>query len=359
MITNIKIALLKSLYNFFLLVSLNIFFFSTVQFHVKAFDINNIEISRPFELNFDKNNVLNEGFEEAFFDLLSLIVNSSDRKKIDLVKINEIKGMIESFSIKEEKFINNIYFVNLGVSFNKKKVFNFLEQNNIFPSVPLKKDFLLIPIIIEEEQKDILIFSNNKIFEFWNDNKKSFHLINYILPAEDLEDYNNIKKNYDLIEEYDFKEIINKYSIENSIITLIFKNENKVRTLSRITIKDKVILKNQSFSNIDINNSEQVVKLINDLKINYEDYWKDLNQINTSIKLNLNVKINNNDNLKIKNFEKILDKTDLVNNYYISKFDKNFIFYKIIFNGTPNSFLKTMSEYDYEFDTQNKLWVLK
>ena len=42
--------------------------------------------------------------------------------------------MIESFSIKEEKFINNVYHVSLGVSFNKKKIFNFLEKKNIFPS---------------------------------------------------------------------------------------------------------------------------------------------------------------------------------------------------------------------------------
>ena len=86
----------------------------------------NIEISKPFEINFDKNEVIDKGFKEAFFELVSLIVNSSDTKKINQVKLNEIKGMVESFSIKEEKFINEIYYVNLGVSFNKKKVFNFL-----------------------------------------------------------------------------------------------------------------------------------------------------------------------------------------------------------------------------------------
>ena len=33
--------------------------------------------------------------------------------------------------------------------------------------------------------------------------------------------------------------------------------------------------------------------LISDLKIFYEDHWKNYNQINTSIKLNINAKINN------------------------------------------------------------------
>ena len=51
--------------------------------------------------------------------------------------------MIETFSIKEEKFIDEIYYVNIGVSFNKKKVFRFLEEKNVFPSIPIKKDFCL------------------------------------------------------------------------------------------------------------------------------------------------------------------------------------------------------------------------
>ena len=73
-------------------------------------------------MNFDKNQVINEGFESAFFELISLIVSSSDRNKINNVQLNELKGMIESFSIQEEKFINEIYYVNLGVSLTKKNL---------------------------------------------------------------------------------------------------------------------------------------------------------------------------------------------------------------------------------------------
>ena len=51
--------------------------------------------------------------------------------------------MIESFSIKEEKFINEIYYVNLGVSFNRKKVFDYLKKKNIFHLYQLKKKFYL------------------------------------------------------------------------------------------------------------------------------------------------------------------------------------------------------------------------
>ena len=168
-----------------------------------------------------------------------------------------------------------------------------------------------------------------------------------------------IKNEFEFIEEYDFKEIIKKYNLEDSIIALIFKNENQVRVLSKIDISDNVILKNQSFINTNIDELDQVEKIIRSLKIVYEDYWKNFNQINTSIKLTLNVKLDTLDNFKISEFEKNLSKINLVYDFDISKFDKNFIYYKIIFNGTPNNFLKSMKNYNYNFDTQNKIWVLK
>ena len=347
---------LKFLYIFFIILSLNLFFFSTEKIVAKSFEIENIDISRPFEINFNKNEVIDEGFEDAFFELISIIVNSSDKKKINRIKLNEIKGMIESFTIKEEKFINEIYYVNLGVSFNKKKIFNYLEKKNIFPSVPIKKKFLFIPIIIDERKKDLLIFNNNQVYNKWNENLKKTYLIEYILPTEDLEDLDMIKKNYQNIEEYDFKEIISKYNLNHSIITLIFMNDKGMRVLSRITNGNNVILNNQSYSYNDISNTEQVNNLIIDLKLIYEDYWKKKNQINTSIKFPLSIKVANNE--LIKNFENDLTNVDLIYDFYITKFNKNFTYYQIIFNDSPNIFLEIMREKNYNFDTQNRTWLL-
>jgi len=354
-----KIRHSKVLYIFFIFLSLNIFFFSTVKTEAKSFEINDIDITRPFEINFNKNEVIDEGFRKAYNQLLSLILNSSDQKKINRIKLNELKGMIETFTIKEEKFIEEIYYVNLGVSFNKKKVFDYLEDKNIFPSIPEKKDFLFIPIIIDEDKKDLLIFYNNKFYEIWNKEISKSELIKYILPTEDLEDLNLLKSKYESIEQYDFKEITNKYDLEDSIIALIFKNEIGFRVLTRINIDGDIKLKNQSFSKVDLNNEDELISTINTLKIIYEDYWKNYNQINTSLKLTLNVKVNNDDNFKISNFEKILDEMDLIYDFFISKFDKEYTHYQIVFNGTPTIFLKKMSDKNYNFNTQNKNWILQ
>ncbi len=349
----------KNLYIFFLFLSLVLFFFSTDKVHAKSFNIKNIEVSKPFEINFDKNKVIDEGFIKAFSELISLITVSSDHKIIKKIKLNQIRGMIESFSIKEEKFINEIYYVNLGVTFNKKKIFNLLEKKNIFPSIPLKKNFLFIPIIIEENKENLLVFSNNKFYDEWNNYSESFYLIEYILPTEDLEDLNLIKKQYDVIEQYDFKEITNKYYLNDSIIALIFLNQKNIRILSRITVNEKVVLVNQSFSNIDINDTDQLSTITKSLKIMYEDYWKNFNQINTSIKLPIYIKVNVKDNSNLSRLENTLDEDNLIYDYFISKFNKDFMYYQIIYNGTPEIFLKSMDKQNFNFNTQNKTWVLK
>ena len=348
-----------NVYIFFVFLSVVIFFFSTTKVNSKGFFIDNIEVSKPFELNFNKNRVIDKGFDKAFYELISLLVTSKDREKINLIKLNEIKGMIESFSIKEEKFIDEIYYVKLGVTFNKKKIFNYLTQKNIFPSMPNKIKFLFIPIIIDEKKKDLKIFNDNQIFDEWNNDLKRFHLIEYVLPTEDLEDLNLIKKNYEIIEQYDFKEITKKYFLKNSIITLIFINDNEVRILSRITSKNDIKLNNKTFLGVDLKNFNQRKQIIDELKNFYEDGWKKINQINTSIKLPLAIKISTKDNFKISKFERTLSEIDLINNFFIYKFDNNFVYYQIVFNGTPSLFLNLMSDKKYMINTDNKLWVLK
>ena len=58
------------LYIFFIILALNIFFFSTTKSEAKAFKIDNIEISKPFENNFNKNEIINIGFKDAFLELM-------------------------------------------------------------------------------------------------------------------------------------------------------------------------------------------------------------------------------------------------------------------------------------------------
>lgn len=349
----------KRLYILFFILALNIFFFSTTKVIAKSFEVNNIEISKPFQNNFNKNAVIDIGFKKAFSELINTLVKSFDFKKVNNIKLNEIRSMIDSFSIKEEKFIDETYYVNLGVSFNKKKIFYYLEKKNIFPSQIIRENFLFVPIIIDETTNDLKIFSNNKIYDNWNKILKKHHLISYVLPTEDLEDLTLIKSKYEMIEKYDFKEIVEKYFLENCIIALIFKNEKEVRILSKIITKDKVVIKNYTFPELELSDDEKIEFLINKLKIIYEDSWKETNQINTSIKLPLVVRVDHASSDRLIEFEKILNQLDLISYHGIEKLDQKYTFYKIIFNESSSNFINIMKKNNYTFDTQKKVWILK
>ena len=355
-----KLKFLKiQFYIFFLTIVITKTFFSTGFSYADNFEVDNIEISKQFDINFDKNDVIDLGFDLAFQNLILQIIKSKDQKKLKKISSNQLKSMIDYFSIKEEKFINDIYYVNLDVNFSKKKVYSFLEKQNIFPSLPKKKKLLLIPILIDENIKDLILFSENIFFKNWNIKLNNYSQLNYILPVEDLEDITQIKRRFEFIEDYNFKEIINKYTINDHIIVLIYKGENSLRVLSKINFDNKLIIDNQIFNNSNLQNQTDIEKIILNLRNVYEDYWKENNQINTSIKLPLTLAINSQDNNKISNFENDLIDFDLVSSFNIYKIDNKKTYYKIIFNGTPKSFILQMQNLGYQLDLQNQIWILK
>ena len=144
-----KLFKLQKVYIFFFSFVLFIMFFFNTYLHANTFKVSNIEISSPFELNFKKNTVIDRGFQVSFLNLLSMITTSGDNNKIENISIKELKEMIDSFTISDEKFINNEYFAKLETTFNKKKILKFLETKNIFPSIPIRNKVLLVPILVE------------------------------------------------------------------------------------------------------------------------------------------------------------------------------------------------------------------
>ena len=202
------------------------------------------------------------------------------------------------------------------------------------------------------------MFSESYLFNNWNLDLKKYHLLRYILPTEDIEDFNLIKLNSNNLENYDFKKIIQKYNLDNYIISIIFKNNDEIKILNKINFNEKEDLKNLTF-NLDLNDEKNIDKLIIKLKELYENYWKSKNEINTSLKLTFTTSINNNDYVEISKFENVMNNIDLIYDFYIYRFDNKNNFYKIIFNGSPDYFLEIMKNNNYEFDIQNQIWIMK
>ena len=104
-----KFLKLQKLYIFFISFVLFIIIFFTTYLNASSFKVSDIEISSSFELNFKKNLVIDDGFRISFINLISMITTSGDKNKIKNTSIKELKSMIDSFTISDEKFVNNKY----------------------------------------------------------------------------------------------------------------------------------------------------------------------------------------------------------------------------------------------------------
>ena len=354
-----KLLRFKKVYIFFSSFVLFIIIFSTTYLHANTFKVSNIEISSPFEVNFEKNLVIDDGFKISFFNLLTMITTSGDRDKIKNTAIKEIKGMIDSFTIGEEKFINNEYFANLETTFNKKKVLKFLERKNIFPSMPLKNKVLLIPILIDTETDSVYLFYNNIFYNKWNDKKNNFQLLEYLLPSEDLDDLDKIQSVKNNIDAHDFSDLIAKYDLKDHIVLIIYKNKSEIKILSKINLNNSLKLDNKRYDKINLQNESEAETLIIDLKNAYEEQWKKNNEINTSIKLPITISVNSKNYKQIAEIESAIENIDLISEFYILKFDSQNTLFKIIYNGSPKFFLNDMSKQNLDLIMTNNVWKVK
>ena len=190
----------------------------------------------------------------------------------------------------------------------------------------------------------------------WNKSSEKHHLLNYILPNEDIEDINLIKKNINEIEKYNFKEIVSKYAIKDYIILILFQNDNNFNALMKINLDDKLIILNKKF---DWNNDMSVENIINNLKLEFENQWKNINIINVSIKLPITLTLNSRNYKLAQELEKKLYNLDLVSNYYIDSFSNEKIIYKIIYNNTPDKFINEFKNSNIKLNTSNSIWSVE
>ena len=135
------------------------------------------------------------------------------------------------------------------------------------------------------------------------------------MPSEDLEDLNKLQEMSDSVETYDFINLIKKYDLKDYIISIIYKNKNEVKVLSKINLNNSLKVNNQKYSDVSLANEKDFNKILENLKSIYEDEWKKNNEINTSIKLPLTISIKSKDYKKIMNLEEALVNIDLISNF--------------------------------------------
>ena len=354
-----KCEIIKKFCKFVFLCVIFFNFILISKLHASSFKINEIEVSEDFNLDFNKKKVFDKAFESAFFQLISTVVVSKDIKKIEKTNLSTIKSLIDSFNVSDEKFFENKYYAKFNVNFNKKNAYNYFESKNVFPSIPKKLNLLFLPVLIDNMNNEIVYFGENPIYNYWDKFNKRYHLLNYILPNEDIEDTQIFNNNIELIEEYNFEKIVKKYDLEDYIILIIYQNQNESNVLSKLQLNNNHKIININYNNLNLNDEESISKLIYDLKKIYEDEWKKLNLINTSIQLPLTLSLSSKDYDKIKLFENTLEDLDLVSNFVVLSFNNKEIFYKVVYNGSPDKFFNEIKASGLELEKNNQTWKIK
>ena len=350
---------LSYLYIFFL--TLVFFFneFSTNSALSNNYNVSDVIVEEIYDINFEKSKVVDKAFEEAFNILMYKLIENKDRSKLKKISIQDKKRLIENFSISDERFVNNKYIGQFNVQFNKRKILNYLNKKKIIPSSPNDIEIFILPVMIDTNLNELFYLNQNIFYNNWNLNSKKYHLIKYILPNEDIEDYYIIKKNIKNIENYNFKEITKKYNLQNEIILIILKSTSQLRVFSKIKFGKIDLLSNNIYNLDDIEEEEKINNIIFDIKDNLEDKWKSVNKINTSIAIPIRLSINSKNTKFSEKMENKLSSIDLISNFKIEMFNNKEIIYKIIFNGNPNKLLDIMSLYDFKIDTSKEIWKVQ
>ena len=347
------------LYIFFLLLVFFFNEFSTNKVLSENYNVSDIEVEEVYDISFDKSKVVDKAFNKAFKILFYKLIENKDKSKINVISLKDKKGLIENFSINDEIFVDNKYIAKFDVQFNKRKILNYLNNKGIIPSSAIKIQSFMLPILIDTNSNELYYLNQNIFYKNWNLNIKNYHLIQYILPNEDIEDYNIIRKNINNIENYNFKEITKKYNLKNEIILIILKSNSLIRVFSKIKFGQKNFISNDIYNLDDIENEEEMNAIIFNIKDKYEDKWKSTNKINTSLELPIKLSIDASNAKFSEKLENNLSSIDLVSEFKIEMFNNNEIIYKIIFNGNPNKLLDIMSSYNFNIDTSNEIWKVK
>ena len=347
------------LYNFFLIIFIYLFIFSTNIVNANTYKIKNIEVSEDYNTNFNKEDIIEKAFKRAFKTLISRITVSKDFDSIENQNLKLIKSFVDSFSVVNEKFENNKYYGLFEINFNKNKILSFLRNKNVFHSRMIEKNVLFIPIFINLDEKSLMLFNENPFYKYWNNNSENQFLLNYILQNEDLDDYKLIRDRIDFIENYDFKEIISKYELnENFIIFIIFQDKNSLKTFSKFNINSIKSNFKEEFQTFNFNDQKKIIQLIKAMKIKYDDEWKKINLINTSIKLNIQINLDSKNIALINKVEKIFNKIEIIEKFHIINFNNEITTYSILSNSTPDKLINEFEKLNMKVTIDNNIWFL-
>ena len=319
------------------------------------FNVNNIEIKHTTK---NKEKLINKAFKMAFDRLIKRLLLEEDYKRLSKIDLNNIKELISYYQIinqKEEKKDNNQY-QKINVSFDKDRMHNFFYNRNILYSDIINTNVVIFPLLKKKNQ--YYIYNNNYFYDNW-EKEKSEKLIQYVLPAENIENIQKINSSENNIYKIEISEFFKEYDTENIVFAYIEINKQKAEIFLKTRIEQKIINKNLLMKNKEKSNEiDFYKKIIISIDNEIRDIIKSQNLIDvrTPSFLNVEIRLNKKDNLV--EFKERLKKIDLIDDFYVQELNKDYVLVKIKYLGKISKIINKLKNEDINLKMIAGQWQL-
>ena len=160
------------------------------------FIVDNIEVTGKTTSDNDRNRYLQVAFKNSFEKLIANIIRKENQKELISTDLKTIKSLISHYKITDEEVLGDKYSIKLTITFDRDLVGKFLQKKNISYSEIKKLEMIIYPVMIENSELEV--FLKNNFFQEWNE-EEHFENISFVLPVENLDDIDFIKKNLNKI----------------------------------------------------------------------------------------------------------------------------------------------------------------
>ena len=321
------------------------------------FDVNNIEIEKKPKTS---NKVLaNQAIKKGFIKLTNKILIEKDIKKLQSLKLSEIKELVKYYQI-SNKFNkdNNFEVINFNISFDKDKVHSLFYTKNISYSDITNKELFIIPILKKKDQ--IFIYNKNFFYDNWNEFNDT-ELIEFILPLENIEIIQNVNLNKDNLLNLKLSNLFKEYLEKNIALVLIEqKNSNEEKIYLKIKISGKEIVKNIVIKRQELTEEQlykQIITLAKQEIINLIKL-QSLIDVRAPSFLNAELIMNQKKNNLVE-FKSRIQKIDSIENIYIQKLNNESVFLKIKFLGNIEKVIRQLEIQKIFLEFENDQWSIK
>ena len=321
-----------------------------------VFIINNVKVEGAVDLNFSREKYLNKAFRDSFKILMTKILLSKDLKKIENIKLKQIKKLMGGFQILDESYSKDIYKANIKIFYNDIKIKKFLSQKNISFSQPEKISAIFYPAFFVDNE--IQNLNENFFYKNWTEVLIKNEIINFILPLEDLDDVSKIAKMKNRIEELDIDTFVNKYDVKNYVFALMDYQNEKLNVHLKTNFNKNKNSKNFSYNLKNLKDQTQLNFILKDLKFKISDIWKEENLINLLMPLSIKIKFKHQNLKNIDELKSILNQINIIDNYSLDEFNINNSYFKIYYYGDPKKLKSELLNFGYQLKNNQGFWQI-